>query len=148
MPDGWIPEKMRGRSARRAPAAAGEGANSVVIVAECSRTQSPTAPSARRSDGSATIPPMPRPVRRSRRMSGAPLRVGVLGAGTVGREVVRALLERPGAPARRPTAPPLVLTGVAVRDMARAAARGLPPTSSPTRRPTSSPTTIPTSSSS
>jgi homoserine dehydrogenase len=58
-------------------------------------------------------------------LSGARLRVGVLGAGTVGREVVRALLERPddlhpsGGAA-------LALTAVAVRDTARATAAGLP----------------------
>ena len=58
-------------------------------------------------------------------MSGARLRVGVLGAGTVGREVVRALLERPddlhpsGGAA-------LALTAVAVRDTGRATAAGLP----------------------
>jgi homoserine dehydrogenase len=53
------------------------------------------------------------------------MRVAVLGAGTVGREVIRALLERPtdltatdGA-ARQ-------LVGVAVRDLARARAAGLP----------------------
>ncbi|MBI2775646.1 MAG: homoserine dehydrogenase [Chloroflexi bacterium] len=57
----------------------------------------------------------------------APLRVAVLGAGTVGAEVVRAILERPesllavdGAPIR--------LAGVAVRDVARAVARGIPET--------------------
>ena len=55
----------------------------------------------------------------------APLRVGVLGAGSVGREVVRALLERPFALApsggRR-----LVLTAVAVRDVRRHLADGIP----------------------
>jgi homoserine dehydrogenase len=49
----------------------------------------------------------------------------VLGAGTVGREVVRALLERPEA-LRATDAPPLELTSVAVRDLAKAAAGGLP----------------------
>ena len=58
-------------------------------------------------------------------MSGAPLRVAVLGAGTVGREVVCALLER--ADELRPSdGPALVLTGIGVRDVERAAARGLP----------------------
>jgi homoserine dehydrogenase len=54
-----------------------------------------------------------------------PLRVGVLGAGTVGREVVRAFLERSTrlAPA---DGSPLVLAGVAVRDVARARAAGIP----------------------
>src|SRR5262245_18868798 len=58
-------------------------------------------------------------------MSGHVMRVAVLGAGTVGREVVRALVERPteltvdGAPA-------LELAGIAVRDVEAAVARGLP----------------------
>ena len=55
----------------------------------------------------------------------APLRVAVLGAGTVGREVVRALLERPEA-LRTSDGSPLELAGVAVRDVARAAAGGIP----------------------
>jgi len=58
-------------------------------------------------------------------MSGAPLRVAVLGAGTVGREVVCALLERT-AELRPSDGVALVLTGVAVRDVARAVERGLP----------------------
>ena len=49
-------------------------------------------------------------------MSHAPLRVAVLGAGTVGREVVRGLAGRPE----------FELVGVAVRDLARARAAGLP----------------------
>jgi homoserine dehydrogenase len=54
-----------------------------------------------------------------------PLRVAVLGAGTVGGEVVRAIVERPdelsldGRPA-------LALAGIAVRDVEAAARRGLP----------------------
>lgn len=58
-------------------------------------------------------------------MSRAPLRVAVLGAGTVGREVIRSLLDR----ADRLCADdgsPLVLTGVACRDLARARAAGIP----------------------
>ena len=58
-------------------------------------------------------------------MSAAPLRVAVLGAGTVGREVVRALLD--GSDDLRPSdgaSPELV--AVAVRDVARAVAAGLP----------------------
>ena len=55
----------------------------------------------------------------------APLRVVVLGAGTVGREVVRALLER-GESLRSADGAPLVLAGVAVRDLAKAAAGGIP----------------------
>jgi homoserine dehydrogenase len=58
-------------------------------------------------------------------MSGARLRVAVLGAGTVGREVVRGLLERGAglAPADGAT---LELAGVAVRDVDRAVAGGVP----------------------
>ena len=57
-------------------------------------------------------------------MSRAPLRVAVLGAGTVGLEVVRALT---GDPDRLTPADgaPLRLTGVAVRDLDRARANGI-----------------------
>ncbi len=55
----------------------------------------------------------------------ATLRVGVLGAGSVGREVIRALLDRVDA-LRTADGAPLVLAGVAVRDVARAASRGIP----------------------
>lgn len=58
-------------------------------------------------------------------MSVAPMRVGVLGAGTVGREVVRAFLERSLRLAPS-DGPPLVLAGVAVRDVPRAIAAGIP----------------------
>ncbi len=58
-------------------------------------------------------------------MSIAPLRVGVLGAGTVGREVVRAFLERSTRLSPVDGAP-LVLAGVAVRDVPRAIAAGIP----------------------
>ena len=58
-------------------------------------------------------------------MSGAPLRVAVLGAGTVGREVVRALVER-SDDLRLPDGAPLHLAAVAVRDVGRAVAAGLP----------------------
>ena len=58
-------------------------------------------------------------------MSGARLRVAVLGAGTVGREVVRALLERPDD-LRPSDGAALELAAVAVRDAGRAAAAGLP----------------------
>src|SRR4051794_35089796 len=58
-------------------------------------------------------------------MSRAPLRVALLGAGTVGREVARTLLEHAAdlAPA---DGVPIVLTGIAVRDVDRARAAGLP----------------------
>lgn len=58
-------------------------------------------------------------------MSRPPLRVAVLGAGTVGREVVRAFLERPE---RLATADgqQLALAGVAVRDLGGARSRGVP----------------------
>ena len=49
------------------------------------------------------------------------LRVAVLGAGTVGREVVRGLLEPQGALVDR--SPDLELAGVAVRDVAHPRAR-------------------------
>ncbi len=54
---------------------------------------------------------------------GRPLRVAVLGAGTVGREVVDALLHgwSPGASAK-----PMTLAGVAVRDLGKAEAAGIP----------------------
>jgi homoserine dehydrogenase len=58
-------------------------------------------------------------------MSRAPLRVAVLGAGTVGREVVCALRDRAGDLTAADGAP-LTLAGVAVRDIERARARGLP----------------------
>ena len=58
-------------------------------------------------------------------MTRAPLRVAVLGAGTVGREVVRALVDRPGE-LTAADGSPLELVGVAVRDLARARDGGLP----------------------
>ena len=55
----------------------------------------------------------------------APIRIGVIGAGTVGREVIRALLEP--SPRLAPSdGAPLVLAGVAVRDVPRAVAAGIP----------------------
>jgi len=58
-------------------------------------------------------------------VSPAPLRVALLGAGTVGREVARALLDRGDelAPADGTS---LILAGIAVRDVDRARAAGLP----------------------
>jgi homoserine dehydrogenase len=58
-------------------------------------------------------------------MSRAPLRVAVLGAGTVGREVVRALLDHPERLCAADGAP-LVLAGVACRDLERARRSGIP----------------------
>jgi homoserine dehydrogenase len=62
---------------------------------------------------------MPSPSPRS------PLRVGLLGAGTVGSAVIRAFLDAPERLAPFDGAR-LVLAGVAVRDTARAAAAGVP----------------------
>jgi len=59
-------------------------------------------------------------------MTRRPLRIGLLGAGTVGREVARALLERPDELAPADGAP-LELVGIAVRDVERARSGGLPP---------------------
>jgi len=58
-------------------------------------------------------------------MSRAPLRVAVLGAGTVGREVVRGLLAG-GDRLCATDGAPLVLTGVACRDLDRARRAGIP----------------------
>ena len=58
-------------------------------------------------------------------MSGARLRVAVLGAGTVGREVVAALLDRPDE-LRPADGAALELVAVAVRDSGRAIAAGVP----------------------
>ena len=58
-------------------------------------------------------------------MSRAPLRVAVLGAGTVGREVVRGLLEG-GDRLCTADGAPLVLAGVACRDLGRARLSGIP----------------------
>ena len=83
------------RSPTGAASGAGAGATSVVMVRECSRRgAADDACRAAVLTRSATIRRMSRPA-RTPVMSGARLRVGVLGAGTVGREVVRALLERP-----------------------------------------------------
>jgi homoserine dehydrogenase len=54
------------------------------------------------------------------------VRVAVLGAGTVGREVIRAFLDAPDRLAVD-GGPRLVLAGVAVRDVDRAARDGIPP---------------------
>lgn len=54
-----------------------------------------------------------------------PLRVAVLGAGTVGREVVAGLLEG-RSPGLAPAGGAFELVGVAARDLSRAAGRGIP----------------------
>jgi homoserine dehydrogenase len=61
----------------------------------------------------------------SPRTGRAPLRVALLGAGTVGREVARALIER-GPELTPDGGAPLELAGIAVRDLGRARAAGLP----------------------
>ena len=58
-------------------------------------------------------------------MSRAPLRVAVLGAGSVGRAVVRGLLDHPER-LRATDGAPFVLAAVACRDLARARAAGIP----------------------
>jgi homoserine dehydrogenase len=58
-------------------------------------------------------------------VSGSPLRVAILGAGTVGRQVVLGLVER-GDRLATAGGRPIVLVGVAVRDVDAAVARGLP----------------------
>ncbi len=62
---------------------------------------------------------------RSPVMSGAQLRIGVLGAGTVGAEVIRALLDRT-EDLQPADGAALRLIGVGVRDVTRAAAAGVP----------------------
>ena len=58
-------------------------------------------------------------------MSRAPLRVAVLGVGSVGREVVRALLDHPER-LHASDGSPLILAGVACRDLDRARDSGIP----------------------
>src|SRR5881392_691303 len=89
-----MPEKITGRLAGDASdAAAGAEATSVVMARECRARRLPDGP-----------PRLPRRVRYhsadvatepAQSMTRAPLRVGLLGAGTVGREVVHALFDRP-----------------------------------------------------
>ena len=88
--------------------------------AECSRRCSPRRPLRPVGYHSADVATRPIPA-----MNRAPLRVAVLGAGTVGRAVIEALVERP-ADLRPAGGAALELTAVAVRDVARAADRGLP----------------------
>ena len=54
-----------------------------------------------------------------------PLRIAVLGAGTVGREVIRGLLEG-RSPGLAPEAGAFEVVGVAARDLVRATASGVP----------------------
>ncbi len=66
------------------------------------------------------VPPPPSPP-----LSAAPMRVALLGAGTVGREVACALIDR-RAELRPSDGPGLELVGIAVREPDRAIASGLP----------------------
>ena len=73
----------------------------------------------------ATPEPSPAVAARAQIVSVQPLRVGVIGAGTVGREVVRAFLDR--SPRLVPSdGAPLVLTAVAEKYIDRAIASGIP----------------------
>lgn len=96
----------------------------------CSRSTSAPSEVLPRPSASATIPGDARsPMRRLRptrmALNRAPLRVAVLGAGTVGREVVRGLLLN--SERLSPVdGSPLVLTGIACRDLARPRGDGLP----------------------
>ena len=121
MPDGWIPLKMRGRS-WAAASGAGAGASSVVIAPSVAdRTGASTGPRpARVGYHSADVQPRSRST-----MSRAPLRVAVLGAGTVGLEVVRAFAAFPDRLVSADGAP-LSLVGVAVRDLDARAPAGRP----------------------
>src|SRR4051794_1179 len=120
-PDGWIPEKIRGR-ASGAAADAGAGARSVVIGA--SVASAPARPSVA-ANRSATIPSDVRDPSRRSAMTRPALRVAVLGAGTVGRAVIGELLDAPERLAAF-DGPPVTLTGVAVRDLVKARESGVP----------------------
>ena len=78
-----------------------------------------------RADRSATIPRCRRSP-HSLPMSRAPLRVGVLGAGTVGRAVIEGLTQHPER-LSAPTVRRLSLAAVAVRDLEKARAAGVDP---------------------
>ena len=118
-PDGWIPLKIRGRGpSPGAGAVAGTG--SIVIEGECSGPPPPLGCRMRSATIDADVDALP-----SLPLSAAPLRVALLGAGTVGREVACAILER-RAELRPAGSPGLELVGIAVREPDRAIAAGLP----------------------
>src|SRR5687768_3887050 len=103
MPDGWMPLKIR-CLAGGAATGAGAGSRSIVMAGECTGANRPFGAAGRwalssRRFGWGTVD---RSLRYHRAhavrprshapMSAAPLRIAVLGAGTVGRAVIRALL--------------------------------------------------------
>jgi len=125
------PSAAEGPSAPEAHQAASAAAQAAPAAAQAAPEAHHTAPeatqAARRPPSTQPEPspslggaPVPRPHRR-------PLRVAVLGAGTVGRPVVEALLARQPRLGEQDAAP-LELVGVAVRDLDRARAAGLPET--------------------
>src|SRR5215207_983847 len=87
----------------------------VVIVGECSRATLPGGPGGLRQKGVRYDAAHAQPS-VLRRMNAAPLRVGLLGAGNVGREVVRVLLDQPDS-LRTVEGVALELASVAVRDV-------------------------------
>src|SRR5512132_3907594 len=106
-PDGWMPLKIVDVSTSRS---ASIDVDACVIAAECIREGRPLG--YHLADA------------RTRPMS-SPLRVAILGAGTVGREVARALLDHPDALAPADGSS-IALVGVAVRDVGRAERSGIP----------------------
>ena len=112
-------------AAQAAPAAA-QAASAAAQAAPEAHHAAPEATQAAPRPASTQPEPSPSlggaPVPRQRRR---PLRVAVLGAGTVGRPVVEALLARQPWLGEQDAAP-LELVGVAVRDLDRARAAGLP----------------------
>ena len=100
-PDGWMPREDP--RARRAGAAsgAGAGASSTVIAAECSGAR--CAPAASERAAFDTIARQPTPSEHGPREPSSPCASACIGAGTVGREVVRALPRALAAARRRRT---------------------------------------------